>query len=157
MSDLDQLTRDIGTQTDRSTARELANDVRKLLKHESTIVSQRIGWLSAFEGLLFAAFGSLATKDASSLSNLEPLKVICYAGISVAIISLLGLFASAIATNRLLKWWEINRSAAYDGPGVIGWALPAQPWASYLTAWNLLPVIIGTAWIVLLVSLPSQH
>ncbi|MGF6757278.1 hypothetical protein [Paraburkholderia sp. GAS42] len=157
MSDLDELTGGTGTKTDGSTARELADDVRKLLEHESNVVSQRLGWLSAFEGLLFTAFGLLGTKDAGSIGISELPKIICWGGLGVAFISILGLGASAIATNRLLKWWEANRPATYDGPGVIGWALPKRPWVSYVTAWNFLPVIIGGIWVVLLMRLPSQH
>jgi hypothetical protein len=124
-----------------------------LLEHESAIVNQRLEWLSAFEGLLFTAFGFLAPKEASSAVNPELATVVCWAGLCVAFVSYLALLASAKATYRLLNWWESNQPAAYDGPGVIGWALPKRPWASYVTVWNFLPLIVSAAWIALIFAL----
>ncbi|MGF6757286.1 hypothetical protein [Paraburkholderia sp. GAS334] len=141
---------------ERAKARELAEDVRKLLEHENTVLNNRIGWLTAFEGFLFAGFGGMAPKDGKPWENIQIVEAICFTGLGVAVISLLSLIASAIAVDRLLSWWNANAPAAYDGPGVIGWALPTHRWAPFLTVWNFLPLVVGVAWVYLLLVLRNQ-
>ncbi|CAB3765396.1 hypothetical protein [Paraburkholderia humisilvae] len=132
-----------GTDIDRVAARQMSEDVRQMLVHESTVLNHRITWLTAFEGFLFAGFGALVSKELPRETAVPMMKAICYAGLGVAVISLLGLLGSAIATDRLLNWWNVHKPDAYDGPGIIGWALPSQRWAPYLTVWNFLPVVVG--------------
>ena len=133
--------------------RTYEDDIRDLLQQENLVVNNRIGWMLAVEGLLFAGFGSLFQKftegDQTKIKFI--LLGIAGGGILIGLLNLAALVASSNATYRLHKWWEDNRPTDYSGPGVVGWSLkPTSRWPHLLVVWNFLPVVICGVWTYIL-------
>ena len=126
-----------------------AEIIRSMINHESDVINNRVNWLAAFQGLLFAALGfSWGKKGSEPLAN-----IFCLLGISVSILlALISLFNASLATRRLLIWWYENKPSNYEGPGVIGFA-PRHPrsFLILIPPWNLLPLCFLFAWLGILI------
>jgi hypothetical protein len=79
------------------TSTEYANVIRGMIQHEDTLRDQRLGWLFALNGFLFAALGfAWNSSDATAL-----VVVLSIVGVVVAITGVAAMEASALAIKKL--------------------------------------------------------
>lgn len=94
---------------------EYAKLVREMIRHEDSVLAQRVTWCGSVEGLLLAALG-FAWNSASEWFVI----VVGLVGLLVAAVSL---YASITTTNTmqgLTDQWNDRKRNDYDGPPVIG-------------------------------------
>jgi hypothetical protein len=96
----------------------------------------------AAQGLLFSALAFAWDKPQAKLL----VYLLCALGASIAMVTLVALVGSTQAMKRLFEWWEANKPANYDGPGVMGLPLPGLTFLRYLGPWLFFPVIFVLAW-----------
>lgn len=131
-----------------------AEIIRSLLCRESEFTNNRVVWMAAFQGLLFASLGfAWDKKDTGALSVIFSLL-----GIATAILSGIGLMAASLATRRLLVWWADKRPRNYHGPPVIGYEMDdPKSVVGLLPPWTLIPVCFILAWIAIMVIVVERE
>lgn len=135
-------------QDSRSQSRHDESVVRSMIKREDDLTDQRIIWMAAFNGLLFAALGFAWGKPGARFLTL----VFSSLGLLSSLLSGIALVFAADSLRRLMLWWEANRPEDYNGPGVMG----ANPRAGkklygfYFTPWILLAVVFAGGWVAIL-------
>jgi hypothetical protein len=125
---------------------EDAETIRQMIQHEDDIVNQRFVWLCQIQGFLFAAL-ALAWKEptANQLAQL-----LCILGFAVSVTSWFALRSAWLAVANLLGWWDEHKLPNYAGPDVF--ARRVEPgWGTYLSPWNILPMLFGLAWIIVFI------
>jgi hypothetical protein len=121
--------------------------IRQMMTREDELTNQRMLWMAAFNGLLFAALGFAWDKPAARFLSL----VFCALGLSTSALSGFGLFLSSSAQRRLLLFWHKKRPKDYDGPGVVG----AEPldserlYSMYGPPWIWLTLIFSVGWFLI--------
>ena len=117
---------------------------RQLVQHEDSLRDQRVNWLLASQGLLYASLGFIWDKS--------PLVALVIAFVGVAICVSIGgsLLTSTAAVRRICSDWEERKPSDYNGPRVIGIRSAEDPhrWARRLYPWNLLPWVLLASWLV---------
>jgi hypothetical protein len=129
--------------------------IRSMIQHEDTLRDQRLGWLFALNGLLFAALGFAWPDDDSS-----PLIVVLSAvGVLVAVSSAVALTGNQRAIAKLadlgmaraqqddvvqppviaLRSSELGRKAGST----------SRPRTTWLYPWTMLPWVLALAWLVI--------
>lgn len=121
--------------------------VRAMIAREDDLTDQRMIWMAAFNGLLFAALGFAWNKpDAGFLTV-----VFSILGILTSLLNGIALVFAADSLRRLMLWWESHHPHGYSGPGVMG----AEPRAGsklygfYFTPWILLAVVFAGGWVAI--------
>jgi hypothetical protein len=145
-------------------AAEFQSVVRSMIQHEDTLRDQRLGWLFALNGFLFAALG-FAWADAES----TPLVLVLSAvGAAVALSVQRSLATSVLAISRLSRLaQDAERNGVTGPPPVIGLRSRdreaertrtkterREAGASWLTAldpWRFLPWCLAAAWVAVAV------
>ena len=118
--------------------------VRTMIHRENEVINHRVNWLTAVQGLLFAALGVSWDRV-----GVEPFVVLlCCVGVSMALIMLLALHGATRAMRRLYEWWEVNRPPDYAGPDVIGLPLLKSRLSRNVGPWISIPILFIIAWIV---------
>jgi hypothetical protein len=145
-------------------AAEFQSVIRSMIQHEDTLRDQRLGWLFALNGFLFAALG-FAWSDAESTSLVLVLSGV---GAVVALSVQRSLTTSVLAIRRLSR---IARDAdSYDvsgSPPVIGMRSSEREgerkrarverrqagtsWLAVLDPWRFLPWCLAAAWLAIAV------
>jgi hypothetical protein len=121
--------------------------IREMITREDELTNQRMLWMAAFNGLLFAALGFAWDKDGARFLAI----MFAILGIASSFLIGLTLIFSSHAQRRLLGWWEANRPRDYNGPGVMGGVPPdKKSYALYFTPWILLASIFSIAWLLIL-------
>jgi hypothetical protein len=121
--------------------------IREMMEREDELTNQRMTWMAAFNGLLFAGLGFAWDKSSSrSLTDL-----FCILGSSVSFLTGFALFLAARSQRRLLFWWRRMKPKDYDGPGVMG----AEPWdkrgyTMYIAPWTCVAFIFFGSWLWIL-------
>jgi hypothetical protein len=90
--------------------------VREMITREDELTNQRMLWMAAFNGLLFASFGFAWDKTGARFLEI----VLSCLGVATSLLTGLALVFAAHAQRRLLKWWHKSVSKTYHGPGVMG-------------------------------------
>src|SRR5438105_10912852 len=98
--------------------------VRKMITREDELTNQRMLWMAAFNGLLFAALGFAWGKTDAKFLTI----VFSILGVAASALNGLALIFASNAQHRLLNWWHENKSESYRGPGVMG----VEPKAMFL-------------------------
>jgi hypothetical protein len=127
--------------------------IRSMISEENSLINHRVTWMSTLQGLLFAALGFAWDKANSR----ELITVFCLLGMLVAGFSFHTLLTATRAMYRLYDWWLERQPRKYRGPGVMGLPPASTSWISYLTPWNLFPVIFTLAWIAILIVNLRRH
>ncbi|MHB0929332.1 MAG: hypothetical protein ACYC3W_10625 [Candidatus Nanopelagicales bacterium] len=122
--------------------------VRSMIQREDELINHRLTILATVQGLLFAAAGFVWDKaDGNKL-----IKILCWLGLFIAVVSLSSLFGSTRAMSRLLSWWEEKKPIDYDGPGVMGMP-PNSKIVSFISKfigpWSLFPMLFIVAWMAI--------
>ncbi len=107
-------------------------DLRSQIEHEDGLVNQRLLWMLAFSGFLFASFGYSLSAEATLVTaeNGDPLGIegalesihwmrqaICIAGIGVGLSALFGAFAAFLAIGNAVVRFDVpNTGSFYDFP-----------------------------------------
>jgi len=100
-----------------------AEVVRSMIDQENKLVSDRVGWLTTVQGLLFAGLGFAWDKPTAAAF----IRVLCSLGVSISVIVLLSLVGATQAQVELLEWWDANRPSHYTvGERGAGWFLGIQ-------------------------------
>ncbi len=119
--------------------------VRQMITREDELTNQRMLWMAAFNGLLFAALGFAWDKSHTVFLSV----VFSILGITTSILNGLALSFASRAQRRLLLWWQHRiQSTGYSGPGVMG-GEPLDPetlYSFYVTPWILLAVAFAGGW-----------
>ena len=122
--------------------------VREMITREDELTNQRMLWMAAFNGLLFAALGFAWDKpDARYLTV-----VFSILGFAASFLNGLALIFASNAQRRLLFWWKSRKPSLYTGPGVMGGA-PLDDktlYSFYFTPWISLAFIFAAGWLVIL-------
>lgn len=121
--------------------------VREMITREDELTNQRMLWMAAFNGLLFAALGFAWDKpDAKFLTT-----VFSFLGISASLLNGLALIFASTAQRRLLFWWHSKKSKTYTGPGVMGCEpLDKKRYSLYVTPWIVLAFVFTAGWLAIL-------
>ena len=122
--------------------------VREMITREDELTNQRMLWMAAFNGLLFAALGFAWDKPGARFLT----TIFSLLGISASLLNGVALIYAANAQRRLLSWWHDQKSKAYAGPGVMGCEpLDAKKMYSfYVTPWILLAFLLTAGWLAVL-------
>jgi hypothetical protein len=136
------------------TSTEYANVVRAMIQHEDALRDQRLGWLFALNGFLFAALG-LAWNRSDSKALVVVLSIV---GVVVALSGAAAMRASAVAVRTLGALPAAQRRDLSDEPPVI--ALRSADlrqlggvanYIPYLYPWRIVPWCLAAAWIAVIV------
>jgi hypothetical protein len=122
--------------------------VREMITREDELTNQRMLWMAAFNGLLFAALGFAWEKADARFFAI----VLSALGIASSFLNGLSLTFSAGAQRRLLLWWHNEIPQTYYGPGVMG----AEPTdkrrlAFFFAPWILLAFAFVVGWVAILI------
>jgi hypothetical protein len=130
------------TETDRAV-------LRSMVQHEDQLRNQRLGWLLALNGFLFAALAF-----SWELNENELVYILGAVGFLTAVSSWVGLYTNTLAIQTLRDWTGTPplvglrtrdlKKPSGDGSGRSGWTR----FLSLFYPWRAIPVILGTAWIV---------
>ena len=98
---------------------------RERVRHEDSLVHNRIGWFLTFQGLLFTAFFAgleLLTGSPPSRQSLLVIAVLLLVAVG-AVSALAGFFAVRAAlmeSRRIPSWWELQAGGSVEFPAVVG-------------------------------------
>jgi len=122
--------------------------VREMITREDELTNQRMLWMAAFNGLLFAALGFAWDKPGIRFLTV----VISFLGVSASFLNGLTLIFASNAQRRLLSWWHSLNHESYFGPGVMGCEpLDRKRYSLYATPWILLAFIFTAGWVAILI------
>jgi hypothetical protein len=143
-------------------AAEYASVIRGMIEHEDQLRDQRLGWLFALNGFLFAALG-FAWQESDS----TPLVVVLAGvGVLIALSSRISLTSSTLAIARLGRLGRnVQPNGTFDVPPVIalrtserGAELEIRKseqkgvrarLAAWVYPWNAVPWILIVGWVVI--------
>lgn len=121
--------------------------VRDMIKSENELMNQRMQWMAAFNGLLFAALGFAWDKPGVKFLT----TVFSLLGVSASFLNGIALIFTSNAQRRLLAWWHSNKSKNYTGPGVMGCEpLDKKMYSFYVTPWITLAFVFTVGWLAIL-------
>ena len=121
--------------------------VRDMIRRENELTNQRMQWMAAFNGLMFAALGFAWDKPGVKFLT----TIFCLLGISASFLSGLALIYASNAQRRLLFWWRSNKSKTYTGPGVMGCEpLDKKMITLYFSPWIILSFVFTAGWLAIL-------
>ena len=121
--------------------------VRQMITREDELTNQRMLWMAAFNGLLFAALGFAWDKSGARFLTV----IFSVLGVSASFLNGLALIFASTAQRRPLFWWHRNRPKAYAGPGVMGSEpIDKRRYSLYVTPWILLAFILTAGWLSIL-------
>jgi hypothetical protein len=123
--------------------------VREMITKENELTNQRMLWMAAFNGLLFASLGFSWEKQDTNLLKI----VISCLGIAASFLNGLALVFAADAQRRLLQWWHDNTPKnSYKGPGVMGVEPKDKERRSlYFAPWIILSFLFTLGWLAILI------
>ena len=131
------------------TSTDYVNVIRAMIQHEDTLRDQRLGWLFALNGFLFAALGfAWNSSDATAL-----VIVVSIVGVVVAISGIASMRASALAVRSLAGLPALQQ---HDGPEPPVIALRSDDlrrsgrfgrYIPLLYPWRVVPWCLVGAWI----------
>lgn len=122
--------------------------VREMITREDELTNQRMLWMAAFNGLLFAALGFAWDKSGARFLTI----VFSILGFAASFLNGLALVFASHAQRRLLFWWQSRKPTPYTGPGVMG----GEPldskglYSFYFTPWILLALALAVGWLAIL-------
>ena len=122
--------------------------VRQMMTREDELTNQRMLWMAAFNGLLFAALGFAFDKPGAGHIAI----VFCILGFTTSLLNGLAVIFASHAQRRLLYWWRANKPEHYTGPGVMG----LEPldndrsYSMYFSPWILLAFTFAVGWLAIL-------
>lgn len=117
---------------------EYLNIIRAMISHETTLRNNRLTWMWAFQGFLFAAYGVLSDKSFNAVT------VITITGFVSSLSICYGLYICSKEIKILKEDGESRRKKEKDPP-VIGYYAPVR----FFLPWNLLPVLFAIVWVIL--------
>ena len=125
---------------------KLADLIRSMISREDELINHRMGWLSAFNGLLFVALSfSWKENDAKFLSI-----ALSILGVITSILCSTGIYASLSAQLNLLKFWERRKSKTKELV-VIGLEPKIRnPFFIFLKPWFLISISFAVVWMAIL-------
>ena len=122
--------------------------VREMITREDELTNQRMLWMAAFNGLLFAALGFAWDKPGARFLTV----VFSILGFTASFLNGLALLFASLAQRRLLFWWQRRKPTPYTGPGVMG-GKPLDSlrlYSFYFTPWILLALALAVGWLAIL-------
>ena len=133
--------------------KEYEDVAREMIRHEDHVINNRVGWMTAWNGLLFTALGFLWSKPNSH----RILVLICLLACVLCVLSYLSLVSGTRAMARIRRWWNANKPKDYAGPGIIGLVSLGPEeihWiANYCAQWDIMALVLLVAWVIILVSI----
>lgn len=137
--------------------RDIWQDFNKRQEFEHDLINRKTTWWLTAQALLFTAYGVTLRADTNP-DALHFRRVVAASGITLAVITLLGV--AAVIGSKVTSWCDYKAFFSSDTAG----ARPPQPldrgqlqwgvrtWNTWITLAPdvLQPVVLGTAWIVLL-------
>jgi hypothetical protein len=127
--------------------------VREMITREDELTNQRMLWMAAFNGLLFAALGFAWEKPGAKFLTI----VFSVLGVSASFLNGLALIFASTAQRRLLFWWHDRKPETYNGPGVMGCEpLDRKRYSLYVTPWIVLAFIFTAGWLAILLFVVKQ-
>ena len=124
------------------------NTVRAMISREDELTNQRMLWMAAFNGLLFAAMGFAWDKPGAKFLSI----VFSILGIATSFLNGVALIFASNAQRRLLAWWHRFKPSPYVGPGVMGCEpLDEKKYSLYFTPWITLAFIFTCGWLAILI------
>lgn len=122
--------------------------IRQMMTREDELINQRMLWMAAFNGLLFAALSFAWDKPAARFLG----QTFSFLGFSACFLSGIGLILASTSQRRLLLLWHRKKPKDYVGPGVMG----AEPldnkllYSMYASPWIWLVFVFAGGWLVIL-------
>ena len=127
--------------------------VRDMISKENDLTNQRMMWMAAFNGLLFAALGFAWDKAGAKFLT----TVFASLGVASSFLNGVALIFASNAQRRLLVWWHASRPTSYLGPGVMGCEpLDQKRYSLYVTPWILLSSLFVVGWGAILVFIVTR-
>lgn len=125
--------------------------LRNMIRHEDNLANNRLTWLSAFNGLFFAALG-LAWSDVDKLFIL----VVAGMGTAISISTFYALYDGHIAIDRFLAAFrEFASTWEYSRLYVAGLSISAReglwPAIRFVRPRILIPVVLVVGWITIII------
>jgi lysylphosphatidylglycerol synthetase-like protein (DUF2156 family) len=119
-----------------------------MITKENDLTNQRMLWMAAFNGLLFAALGFAWDKTNAKFLTI----VFSILGVSASFLNGIALIFASNAQRSLLFWWHSKKPKNYNGPGVMGFEpLDAKRYSLFLTPWILIAFIFTAGWLAILI------
>ncbi len=79
------------------------------IEKEIDLVNNRLSWMLTFQGFLFASISIATSNESEAATRLFLRNALSLAGIAVAILTLLGVFASALQRDTLKNHWKNHK------------------------------------------------
>jgi hypothetical protein len=135
------------------TSTEYANVIRAMIQHEDTLRDQRLGWLFALNGFLFAALGfAWNSSDATAL-----VVVLSILGVVVAITGVAAMQASAMAISKLASLPVVQGQDDPEPPvialrsGDFRKSSGVRRYIPQFYPWRVVPWCLAASWIAVTV------
>ena len=92
---------------------DLYNIYREYIKHENTLINNRISWLTTIQGFLFAAFGLIIKNGHEPIISGEKvscfLRVIAFVGAAVSVLTFISALGAIKSIDKLEISWKSIR------------------------------------------------
>ncbi len=133
----------VGLTTDKVTDKEFAEITRQMIRHEDSVLSQRLSYCVTIEGLLLASLGFAWEKAPP-----EFIYIVCFAGLFVSVSTFYASSFTVKAMSQLVRAWRIRSgNSAYDGPNVVG--RDPDEWSAILRPSLAIPGIFFFVWVMI--------
>lgn len=132
---------------DRDDKEQYADTIRSMIECENRMTNDRVTWLVTIQGLLFAALGFAWDKQDTRWL----ITALALLGATVSLSAWTSLMISNQARRDLVRWWDANKPAAYQGPDVIGTRAFTPGWERLMRPWRSLPFIFIAGWTLVLI------
>lgn len=140
----------------------LMRESQERWKHEDDLINHRLTWLGVFQGILFAAYGLLATDLLSGSSKCENadganqlqsvVDLIPWLGLLTSSLILIGVMGAGWAMIRIWDQYRLDQLGVSNQTTAIGWGCAVLLPVCFQVAWC---VILQNCWaVVIAIALP---
>lgn len=127
---------------DRFPDDQYAAIIRDMIRHEDSVLAQRMTWCVQIEGLLMASLAFAWDKAPSAL-----IYIVCTVGAFVAISALYTGIVAMKTMRRLTEDWKQRCGPDYNGPPVI--AREIDNWITFLRPSRAIPGLFVFIWVLI--------
>jgi hypothetical protein len=123
-------------------AKEYYGYISDHIEKEVDLVNNRLSWMLSFQGFLFASISIVTSKESEATLRTFLRDAFSFAGIAVAVLTLIGVYASALQRDSLKRQWT---NLKYQGFPPLS-SNPLISTMGRITSFGI-PITIITVWI----------